>query len=36
MDAKSWKLVAKGHATKNASDTSNSTRVDVDTFLTVR
>jgi len=29
MDAKSCKLVAKGHATNNASNATNSTRVDV-------
>jgi hypothetical protein len=36
MDAKSCKLVAKGHATKNASNTTNSARLDVDTFVTIR
>ncbi len=36
MDAKSCKLVGEGHGTKNASNTTNSTRVDVDTFVTVR
>ncbi len=40
MDAKSCKLVVKGHATNNASNnasnTTNSTRVDVDTFVTVQ
>jgi hypothetical protein len=36
MDAKSFKLVAEGHGTKNVSNTTNSTRVDLDTFLTVQ
>jgi hypothetical protein len=35
-DAKGCKLVAEGHGIKNASNTTNSTRVDVDTFVTVR
>jgi hypothetical protein len=35
MDAKSCKLVAEGHATKNAFNSTNSTRLDVDTFVTV-
>ena len=30
MDTKSRKLVAEGHATNNASNTTNSTRVDVE------
>jgi hypothetical protein len=36
MDAKSCKLVAEGHATNSASDTTNSTRVHVVTFVTVK
>jgi len=36
MDAKSCKLMAEGHTIKNASNTTNSTRLDVDTFVTVQ
>ena len=36
MDAKSCKLVAESHATNSASDTTNSTRVHVVTFGTVK
>ncbi len=36
MEAKSCKLVAKDYATKNASNTTNSARLDVDTLVTIR
>ncbi len=36
MDAKSCKLVAEGHATKNAFDTTNSGYIDMDSFVRVR
>jgi hypothetical protein len=36
MDAKSCKLVAEGHATNNASNTTNSTYIDINSFVRVR
>ena len=37
MDAKSCKLVAEGHATRNASNTTNSPyNIDMDSFVRVR
>jgi hypothetical protein len=36
MDAKSCKLVAEGHATKNAFDSTTSAHIDMDSFVRVR
>jgi hypothetical protein len=37
MDAKSCKLVAEGHGTRNASNTTNSAyNIDMDSFVTVQ
>jgi hypothetical protein len=36
MDAKSCKLVAEGHATNNASNTTTSAYIDINSFVRVR
>jgi hypothetical protein len=36
MEAKSCKLVAESHATRNASNTTNSAYIDMDSFVRVR
>jgi hypothetical protein len=36
MNAKSSKLVSEGHTTNNASNTTNSAYIDMDSFVTVQ